>query len=180
MNTDKELTIIMFGSAGVHEALKIYDQKEAELRERYPKSYLEKIPGRLFGMMKKNTDFALTMCNAWDGNDGNHLLYACLEEGVFGALWAIGEFYNCGLRCNLEDIPIDQAVTELCDYADINPYEADAAGTYIIATKKAGKILSILEDYGIQGKVIGYTTLEIARIIVGPTERYLTKPSVKN
>ena len=96
-------------------------------------------------------------------------------DGVFGALYRLGDMLKTGLRAKLFDIPIDQVTIELCDYVDINPYEADAGGAFIIASDSHGRMLDELNEKGIPAKLIGYTTRDNSRIVLGPTERYLTK-----
>lgn len=102
-------------------------------------------------------------------------LICCSLDGVFGALYRLGDMLKTGLRARLYDIPIDQVTIELCDYMDINPYEADTKGAFLIASDSHGRMLKELKEKGIPAKLIGYTARDNSRIVLGPTERYLTK-----
>ena len=173
-----DFTIMMIGSAGMASALDILDSKEDELKQRYPLSYLQKAKVRLTEERDRIEAFSESLGDSWGGtNEDRTWLCPIRSEGVFGALWIMGDILMRGLRVNQDDIPIDQAVIELCDYVDINPYEADGTGSYLIATLSPGRVLDVLEQNGIVAKVIGYCNSGNARIIKGATERYLNKPA---
>ena len=164
MSNYKEYSIIMVGKAASSMALLILDGKRESIARRYPERYLKNAADRLF-QSKVDHDKIV-----------DYTVFPCGTSGVFGALWDLGESLDTGLKINLADIPIDQAAIELCDFEDINPYESDSNGAYLIVAAEPGKVLEALRADGILGKVIGYTTKENARTIIGPTERYLTKP----
>ncbi|MBR5177215.1 MAG: hypothetical protein IKW90_00275 [Lachnospiraceae bacterium] len=180
MSDYKKYSIIMVGGAACKKALSILYEKREELACRYSGRYLGNAEKRL-----KNRVF-LDSNELIDGNTkedktakkctGEAVVCPCGTAGVFGALWDLGEMLKIGLKVNLYDIPIDQAAIELCDLADINPYESDSTGAYLIAATFPGEIMESLKEKGVACKVIGYTTKENARIITGPSERYLTKP----
>ena len=197
MSDYKKYSIIMVGGAACKKALSILDEKREELACRYSKRYLENAEKRLksetTGMMSASDIMDVTGIRDFadskeliDGNTkedktakkctGEAVVCPCGTAGVFGALWDLGEMLKTGLKVNLYDIPIDQAAIELCDLADINPYEWDSTGAYLIAVTFPGEIMESLKEKGVTCKVIGYTTKENARIITGPSERYLTKP----
>ena len=167
MSEKTEYTIIMIGSAAGSKAFSLLEEKWEELKARYPERYLKAARARITEELRQI-----------DSNQRNatssHIM-ECGEDGVFGALWRLGEELSTGLEVNLYDIPIDQAVIELCDHEDINPYEADSTGAYLVATATPGSILKSLEEQVITARIIGYTTAENAKVIKGPTVRYLTR-----
>lgn len=191
MSNYKEYSIIMVGKAASSMALSILDGKKESIGRRYPERYLKNATERL-EQSKMNAE-TIMKCLLGAGQsvhfyagqenekdsleEGNAdcLVFPCEDSGVFGAIWNMGEYLKTGLRSNLEEIPIDQAAIELCDFEDVNPYESDSTGAYLIAATEPGKVLESLRAGGILGRVIGYTTKENARTIIGPTERYLNK-----
>ena len=173
MSDYKKYSIVMVGGAAAKMALSILDEKKDELAGRYSKRYLENAEKCLNGEMVSFEDIK-DITGITDFPDT--MVCPCGDKGVFGALWDLGELLKTGLKVNLSDIPIDQAAIELCDHADINPYESDSTGAYLIAAVFPGEILGKLKENGAACNVIGYTTKENARIITGPSERYLTKP----
>jgi len=168
---------MMIGSAGMNYALELLRNEKEGLEKRYPSSFLLSAEKRLCNERDRIKAFEKTLPEPWDcTNEDRTWLCPMHSDGVFGALWIMGETLMCGLRANLYDIPIDQAVIELCDYKDVNPYEADSIGAYLIATFNPGKVLKYIEANGLNCKIIGYSTPENARVVIGATERYLTKP----
>jgi hypothetical protein len=202
MSEKTEYTIIMIGSAAGSKALSLlgYEResyisgsiqdlpvdRNAEIRKRYPVRYLDEAGKRIREEICKtvdyvqSTDFAKLAAQKEnipkdDLDQGTISVFECTGDGVFGALWRLGETLTAGLEVNLYDIPIDQAVIELCDHEDINPYETDSLGAYLVAAKTPGTMLKNMEEHGITARIIGYTTAENARVIKGPTVRYLTR-----
>ena len=173
MSEKKEYCIIMTGAAASRAALEIIQDKREKLLKRYPISYLEKaeeelkelvLSGGKIGMLSDDTK-----TNLVEG------MVPCGRGGVFEALWKLGEKTDCGLKVDLFGINIHQAAIELCDHVDINPYESDSTGCMLIITLSPGAILEKLADVGVNAGIIGYTTCEKARVVVGNTVRYLTK-----
>ena len=169
MNTTKEgckeKTIIMVGNGASSAALDILKNNKEDLEKRYSLSYLENARTRL-EEEKKLSASGIESCNL--------VSFACSSGGVFEALWKLGEAMDTGLMVEQSQIPILQCTIELCDYMDINPYEADSDGCILLVTDEPGRILDRLSEDG-RVAVIGYTTDTKARIIKGSTVRYLTK-----
>ena len=169
MSQTKEYTIVMAGSAACRAALDILYSKEDKLKKRYSRNYLEFAGEKL----KKGI---------LDGQDTEELIkgiapeafFPCGKDGVFGALYMLGEKLECGLKVQLKSIPIEQAAIEFCDLTDINPYESDSTGSIVLAVKDAGMAVEYAGHLGIGLKVLGYTTSANARIVEAGTERYLT------
>lgn len=194
MSNLKEYSIIMVGKAAGSTALSILRSKKESLALRYPKRYLlnacerlerEKAAQDMITESLSGRGLSVHFYTGKEDENGSAILkekyvdcyvFCCGFSGVFGMLWNLGEYLKTGLKVNLFDIPIDQAAIELCDFEDINPYESDSTGSYLIAAKEPGRVLETLKEAGVRGRLIGYTTGENARIIVGTTERYLTKP----
>ena len=88
-------------------------------------------------------------------------------EGVFGALWRLGELAGTGLRVELARIPVFQETIEICETLDLSPYRLLSSGCLW------------LEENGnwSGGTVIGHTEGGKARVVESTWGfRYLTKP----
>ncbi len=97
------------------------------------------------------------------------------EGGIFKALWDMGSAYDLGLRADLKLIPIKQETVEICNYFDLNPYEADSKGSLVIAAPNGGRLCRALMDEGINAAVIGEFTKGNDRVVVnGERVRFLT------
>ena len=96
--------------------------------------------------------------------------------GIFAALWDIAEELDCGLYINLKSIPVYQETIEICNYLDINPYELESKGLYLLAVEKGYEICEKLNNEGYIAKIIGHTTKNNDRIVVnGELIRYIEK-----
>ena len=174
MSDFNEYTIFMVGTAGLSKALTLIEKNTEMLEKRYSKRYLNESIYRLIKRKKE----ALDLVGSFEKKEIYRkikYIVPCEEDGVFGALWQLGEELKMGLKVNLQDIPIDQSVIEICDYMDINPYETDSSGAYVMASETPGFIACELKKMDLSLKLIGYTDTGKARIVYGSTNRYLTK-----
>lgn len=102
------------------------------------------------------------------------------ENGIFGALWEIGEAGNCGVEIDLRNIPVHQETIELCEYFDINPYQMPSSGALLIITDDGKALKEKYLSVGINAQVIGTTTLGNDKVIVNNEERrYLEPPKME-
>ena len=176
MSEKKEYTIIMTGNAASKTALNILKSKREMLSERYSADYLERAEKEL---EKSISDGAILneLLSDLKERTADTLIKAfvmCGKDGVFEALWRLGEETESGLKAELFSIPILQCAIEFCDLIDINPYEADSTGCTLIAAVSPWEVLCETEAAGLPAYIIGHTTGENARVVVGSTTRYLT------
>lgn len=181
--TCREKSILFIGYAASEAALDIMEERRETLISRYPGAYLKN--GRISleddvnGYEKR---LAAVKEAAYAGKvpdeaeDGSVILTECGENGVFGALWQLGEKLGCGLRAELMSVPVRQIAIEMCDLADINPYESGSRGSLIAVTRTPGALLLKLSELGISAAVIGFCTEDNDRVIInGENVRFLTK-----
>lgn len=96
--------------------------------------------------------------------------------GIFASLWDLGELLNSGLYINIKDIPVFQETIEICNFLDINPYELESEGLYLIATKSGYALCERLKNEGYNAVIIGHTTNNNDRIVKnGELVRYIEK-----
>lgn len=99
------------------------------------------------------------------------------ENGIFGALWEIGEAADCGLAVDIKKINIHQETIELCEYFDINPYKIPSSGALLMITEDGNGLVNELRKNGIDSEVIGKITAGNGRVIINEEEtRYLEPP----
>ena len=53
--------------------------------------------------------------------------------GCFAALWDLSQLLKSGMMINYADIPIQQEVIQICNELDVNPYELESKGMYLLA-----------------------------------------------
>ncbi len=99
------------------------------------------------------------------------------KGGLFGALWNLGEAFGCGMRLRMSDIPMRQSVIEICNLYQINPWECDDKGVWLMICKNGRQAEELLRRAGLPAGEIGQITEKAERIFVDHDEvRYLNNP----
>lgn len=138
-----------------------------ELATRYPRRFIERAAEFLVDT-EKNEEGYLAMA------DGAVYVHAAAEGGVFGALWELAEFAECGLEIDLPAIPILQETVEICEYFDVNPYQLRTEGVFLVLTEHGGRLCEMLAEKGIPAAVMGKTVPGLDRAVRNGEEvRYL-------
>lgn len=184
--TCREKSILFIGYAASEAALDIMEEQRETLISRYPGAYLRNgrellendVNGRDRRLVSvKEILYGENGMGITDetGDDGGFIT-ECGDNGVFGALWRLGEKLGCGLRADLMSIPIRQIAIEMCDLADVNPYESESGGCLLAVTPNPGAALKKLSDAGIPAGVAGFVTEDNDRVVInGESVRFLTK-----
>lgn len=99
------------------------------------------------------------------------------EGGIFTALWMLAEEAKAGLEVDLRKIPVKQEAIEICEYFDINPYNACSGGCLLAAVQEGSVLAERLARDGIPAAVIGRLTDGNDRIIWNDgNKRFLDRP----
>lgn len=97
--------------------------------------------------------------------------------GILAGLWILCERLHAGMRVNLKDIPLRQETIELANYFDRNPYEMNALGCLLIAAEDGGRLARVMQQNGIEARVIGCLQSGRRRELINGEEiRYLDMP----
>ncbi len=161
------LDIVMTKYCGLGGTALLASHFAEELTTRYPKRFIERGVELLF-ITPKNAEAYLALEN------GAAYVHAAAEGGVFGALWELAEYAQCGLKIDLPSIPILQETVEICEYFDINPYQLRTEGVFLILTKHGNRLCELLAEQDVPAAVIGKTTSDADRILQnGEEQRYL-------
>ena len=150
--------------------------RRTELEKRLPASFLERAAARLEGVSQgaeglgRGGSPAGAETPGLEGLPQGVLWAATGEDGVFGALWRLGEAAGTGLWVDLARIPLLQETIEICETADVSPYELPWGGFLWLAENGAWS----------GGTVIGHTTQDSARVVESRWGiRYLTPPEAE-
>ncbi len=139
-------------------------EKEAELRSRYAKPFIDK--AKTFSQMMSIIPEAAVAASSGAG-----AMHDVSEGGVFGALWELAESAGVGLEIDLKKIPIRQETIEICEYFDMNPYKLLSGGCLLIATEDGNGLVMELEKANIPAVVIGKATDSNDRVLLNEDER---------
>lgn len=161
------LDIVMTKTCGLGGTALLAGHFTDELSARYPRRFIERA-AEFLSETEANAEAYLAVA------DGAAYVHAAAEGGVFGALWELAEYAECGLEIDLPAIPILQETVEICEYFDVNPYQLRTEGVFLILSEHGGRLCGALEENGIPAAVIGKTVPGFGRVMQNGEEiRYL-------
>jgi hydrogenase expression/formation protein HypE len=119
----------------------------------------QKKTGGIFYKMSV-VDDALTAVSVGVREKGVTAMHDATECGVWGGLYEIAQAAELGVRIEKEKIVIEEGVSEVCCFFDIDPYASISEGTMIIACKEyaADAIVGALTHKGIKSSIVGELT----------------------
>lgn len=164
------LDVVMAGWAGMEGMLRIVDEKEAILEDRFSSSFLAQI--------REYQQYLFTGERLASYAEKTVLIRQIREGGIFAGFFALAKEIGAGLEIDLKQIPVLQETIEVCEYFRLNPYQMASAGSFLILAED-GEILSgKLRQENIQASVIGKTTGCGDKIIKnGEDVRYIDRPA---
>ncbi len=164
------LDIVMTKTCGLGGTALLAGHFTDELATRYPRRFIERAADFLADT-EKNEEAFLAVA------DGAVYVHAAAEGGVFGALWELAEYAECGLDIDLPAIPILQETVEICEYFDVNPYQLRTEGVFLILSEHGGRLCEALEEKGIPAAVIGKTVAGLDRAVRNGEEIRFLEPN---
>ena len=153
------MDIILIGRVAEAGTLEVADRERDRLESEYGMRYLSK------GIAGLEAEFADEACMR-ELTLGGCDVFVVGQQGIYQALWALGETLSCGLRVRLEDIPISQFAIEMAEFVDENPYRINSLGCILACCEEGGALADKLKSMGYPAAVIGYTTKDNARGII--------------
>ncbi|MCH5272293.1 MAG: hypothetical protein J1E35_01340 [Lachnospiraceae bacterium] len=161
------LDVVMTKYCGLGGTALLAGRFEEELEKRYPRRFIAHA-AELLEYTEQNEEAYLA------AKEGAVYLHAAAEGGVFGALWELAEYAECGLEIDLRAIPILQETVEICEYFDVNPYQLRTEGCFLFLTEHGGRLCERLAEHEIAAAVIGKTVPGLDRAVRNGEEvRYL-------
>ena len=162
------MDIILIGRVAEAGTLEAVNASRTALEERYGLRYLKR------GIEALEAEFADEECLKVLQAAGCDV-FVVGRQGIYRALWALGETLSCGLRVRLEDISISQFVIEMAELRDENPYFINSLGCILACCESGGALVQQLRERGIEAHIIGFTTDDRTRGILNHgTLTYLT------
>ncbi|MBR1441733.1 MAG: hypothetical protein IJ589_10995 [Lachnospiraceae bacterium] len=183
------MEIVMIGYAGLAEGLRMIRENKDQLRKRYAEGYLREMleDEEILRQMKEQVDGLLETSDVRLRNPGDQAgeeeergleegMLVELTDGLYAALWNLGEMGKCGLTVELSAIPLRQGTVEVCNELDVNPYEIPSPGSFLYLSSNGYRKALEFKEAGIPAFLIGTTTAEKARVITrGEEKRYMDK-----
>ena len=163
--------IVLLKWVGLEGTFRVMREKEEALAKRFVPTFLNQIRSlepQIF------SDEELEMAKEF----GVSAMHQITSGGILAALWVMSEASNVGIEVDLKKMAIKQETVEVCEFCHLNPYQLTSAGSVLIFTDRGEELVSKYEQKGIQASVLGKTTADTARVILGGEEkRFLDRPA---
>ena len=163
--------VVLLKWIGLEGTLRVMREKEEELSKRFVPTFLNQIKElepQLFS--EKELDMARGF--------GVSAMHQITSGGILAALWEIAESSNVGIEVDLKKMTIKQETVEVCEYFHLNPYQLTSVGSVLIFTDRGEELIEKFAEEGIQASLLGKTTVDTARVILGGEEkRFLDRPA---
>lgn len=103
---------------------------------------------------------AMTAVGVGVRENGVSAMHDATECGIWGGLYELTQAAGLGVRVELEKIVLEETVTEICQFFDIDPYASISEGTLIILCRphKADELVQTLDSKGIKSSIAGEMT----------------------
>ena len=166
-----EQDIVFLKWIGLEGTFRAMREKETELQERFVHTFLSQIKqmeSQIFSA--KEIDIAK--------RHGASAMHQITEGGILAALWEMADTSEVGLEVQLKEMSIRQETVEICEFCHLNPYQLTSTGSVLIFTERGEELVQKYEDAGIKASLLGRTTANAERVILGGEEkRFLDKPA---
>ena len=163
--------IVLLKWIGLEGTFRVMREKEEELSTRFVPTFLNQIrelEPQLFS--EKELEMAREF--------GVSAMHQIASGGILAALWEIAESSNVGMEVDLKKMAIKQETVEVCEYYHLNPYQLTSVGSVLMFTDRGEELVERFGEKGIQAVVLGRTTVDTARVILGGEEkRFLDRPA---
>jgi len=128
------------------------------IREQFGADFSERAQ-QIFYKMSVVED-AMTAVSVGVRENGIAAMHDATECGIWGGLYELAQAANLGARITKEQIIVEDCVTEICSYFDIDPYASISEGTLIITCKehKAQQVVTALTQKSIKASIVGELT----------------------
>lgn len=169
--------IVLCGYIGLEGTLRILDEREAQLQQRFVPAFLCQTKELRSEMTALETLRAVRE-KEQSGSMQISVVQQIGSGGIFAALWETAEAAGVGLNVDMRKMSVRQETVEICEYYHLNPYQMTSAGSFLIFTEKGEELIEILETGGARAVRLGSATAENARVITsGSEQRYLDRPA---
>lgn len=163
--------IVLLGSVGLEGTIRILNEKEEELSNRFVPSFLQQIRD------KREAIFTIDALDAAKTFDIT-AMHQAGNGGILAAMWELCEAADIGMEIYLKQISICQETVEVCEYFRLNPYQLASAGCVLLVTEQGEALAEHLCELGYAASLLGRTTKDKARVILsGEEKRYLDRPA---
>ena len=161
------MDIIIIGRIAEDGILELIKEHNDSIAAKYPRRYFSE------GLAGLEAEFGDDRCMRLLNSAGADV-FVVGKQGIFSALYKLGQTCDTGFRVELKLIPVRQFCIEIADLLDVNPYTLSSLGCILVRTNDGTALAAELNSEGYPAAVIGYTTEEKGCCVVkGDTVMYL-------
>lgn len=164
--------VILLKWIGLEGTLRVMNEKEEELAKRFVPTFLnqfQQMSSQIFS--GKEIEVAK--------EHGASAMQQIAGGGILATLWEMSEAAHVGLEVDLKKMAIRQETVEICEYCHLNPYQLTSVGSILIFTEQGEALVQRYEELGVQATLLGRTTADQAKVILGGEEkRFLDRPAM--
>lgn len=165
-----EQDIVLLKWIGLEGTFRIMREREESLAQRFVPAFLSNVRTLESEMFSAD---AMEIAKEY----GVSAMHQITSGGILAALWELAEASNIGLEVELKKMSIRQETIEICEYCHLNPYQLTSAGSILLVVEKGEELVEKYAELGICASLLGKTTVDTARVILGGEEkRFLDKP----
>lgn len=163
--------IVLLKWIGLEGTFRIMREREEALSKRFVPTFLNQIKN-LEPQLFSEKELAIAK------EFGVSAMHQITSGGILAALWEIAESSNVGMEVDLKKMTIKQETVEVCEFCHLNPYQLTSTGSVLIFTDHGEELVARLAEEGAMAVVLGKTTVDTARVILGGEEkRFLDRPA---
>lgn len=163
--------IVLLKWIGLEGTFRAMREKEEELSKRFVPTFLNQI-------RQMETELFSADAIAVAKEHGASAMQQITSGGILATLWEMADASNVGMEVELKQMAIRQETVEVCEFCHLNPYQLTSAGSVVIFTERGEELVQKYEELGIQATLLGKTTADSARVILGGEEkRFLDRPA---
>ena len=156
--------IVLLKWIGLEGTFRAMREKEEELSKRFVPTFLNQIK-----QMEKELFSVGAIALAKE--HGATAMQQIASGGILATLWEMAEASNVGMEVELKQMAIRQETVEVCEFCHLNPYQLTSAGSVVIFTERGEELVQKYEELGVQASLLGRTTADSARVILGGEEK---------
>ena len=163
--------IVLLKWIGLEGTFRVMREKEEELSTRFVPTFLHQIKSLEPEIFSEKAIIMAT-------EHGVSAMQQITSGGILATLWEMAEASNVGMEVDLKKMSIKQETVEVCEFCHLNPYQLTSTGSVLIFTERGEELVSKYTEEGILATVLGRTTADNARVILGGEEkRFLDRPA---
>lgn len=163
--------IVLLKWIGLSGTFRAMREKEEELSKRFVPTFLNQI-------RQMETELFSADAIKVAKEHGASAMQQITSGGILATLWEMAEASNIGMEVELKQMAIRQETVEVCEFCHLNPYQLTSVGSVVIFTERGEELVQRYEEIGVPATLLGRTTADTARVILGGEEkRFLDRPA---